>query len=97
MKLQTRSIKLPDDPLKVFSRLAGEHEYCFLLETLADKYQPQTSGQSYIGVAPSSAMPMKYAAVASPATSSGVLRSCMNRSRYAGRKASTRPVRKDGA
>lgn len=53
MKLQTRSIKLPDDPLKVFSRLAGEHEYCFLLETLADKYQPQTSGQSYIGVAPS--------------------------------------------
>jgi len=26
---------------------------CFLLETLADTYQPQTTGQSYIGIAPS--------------------------------------------
>jgi anthranilate synthase component I len=52
MKLQTKQTRLSNDPLEVFSRLAGEHEYCFMLETLADKYQPQTSGQSYIGVAP---------------------------------------------
>lgn len=52
MKLRTRSTGLSQDPLDVFERLAGQHDYCFLLETLADKYQPQTSGQSYIGVAP---------------------------------------------
>lgn len=52
MKLHTKGTDLPGDPLEVFSRLAGQHEYCFLLETLADKYQPQTTGQSYIGIAP---------------------------------------------
>jgi anthranilate synthase component 1 len=52
MKMQTKQTQLSNDPLEVFSRLAGEHDYCFMLETLADKYQPQTSGQSYIGVAP---------------------------------------------
>lgn len=52
MKLHTKDTDLADDPLQVFSRLAGQHEHCFLLETLADKYQPQTTGQSYIGVAP---------------------------------------------
>lgn len=50
--MRTRPTGLSQDPLDVFERLAGEHDYCFLLETLADKYQPQTSGQSYIGVAP---------------------------------------------
>jgi anthranilate synthase component 1 len=52
MKLQTRSTDLEHDPLEVFKRLAPHHEYCFLLETQADKYQPQTTSQSYIGVAP---------------------------------------------
>lgn len=52
MKLQTKPTGLDSDPLAVFSRLAGQHDYCFLLETLADADQPQTTGQSYIGVAP---------------------------------------------
>jgi anthranilate synthase component I len=52
VKLHTKDTSLPDDPLEVFSRLAGQHDYCFLLETLADKYQPQTTGQSYIGISP---------------------------------------------
>lgn len=52
MKLQTKPTDLNHDPLSVFEQLAATHEYCFLLETLADKYQPQTSSQSYIGVAP---------------------------------------------
>jgi len=52
MKLQTQPTGLNEDPLAVFEQLAGSHDYCFLLETLADKDQPQTSGQSYIGVAP---------------------------------------------
>ena len=52
MKINTLSTDLSSDPLDVFEQLAGNHEYCFLLETLADKDQPQTSGQSYIGVAP---------------------------------------------
>jgi anthranilate synthase component 1 len=52
VKLHSRQTDLPNDPLKVFSALAGKYENCFLLETLADKYQPQTTGQSYVGVAP---------------------------------------------
>ncbi len=52
MKINTLSTDLSSDPLDVFEQLAGNHEYCFLLETLADKEQPQTSGQSYIGIAP---------------------------------------------
>jgi anthranilate synthase component 1 len=44
--------ELSNDPLAVFESLEQENEYCFLLETLADKYQPKTSGQSYIGIAP---------------------------------------------
>jgi anthranilate synthase component 1 len=52
MKLHTNATNLENDPLAVFEKLAAQNENCFLLETLADKYQPQTSGQSYIGVAP---------------------------------------------
>ena len=52
MEIQTQPTNLSSDPLAVFERLAGSHDYCFLLETLADQDQPQTSGQSYIGVAP---------------------------------------------
>jgi len=40
------------DPLEVFANLAGQHENCFLLETLGDQEQPQTTGRSYIGIAP---------------------------------------------
>jgi len=52
MRLQSHPTDLAQDPLAVFERLAGQHDYCFLLETRADKYQPQTTGQSYIGIAP---------------------------------------------
>jgi anthranilate synthase component 1 len=52
MSFTTKSTDLKEDPLAVFEQLAGSHERCFLLETRADKYQPQTTSQSYIGVAP---------------------------------------------
>ncbi len=52
MKLHIKPTELSHDPLAVFEQLAAGNDYCFLLETLADKYQPQTSSQSYIGVAP---------------------------------------------
>jgi anthranilate synthase component 1 len=52
MKLHTKPTDLDQDPLAVFERLAGSHDYCFLMETLADKYQPQSTSQSYIGIAP---------------------------------------------
>src|SRR5438128_55950 len=52
MQFTVKPANLSSDPVEVFWRLVGEHEYCFLLETLADENQPQTSGQSYIGVAP---------------------------------------------
>lgn len=52
MKFHVKQTGFSSDPLEVFANLAAEHDYCFMLETLADKYQPQTSGQSYIGVAP---------------------------------------------
>lgn len=52
MKLNVRPTNLEHDPLAVFERLAGKYETCFLLETRADKYQPQTTSQSYLGVMP---------------------------------------------
>lgn len=52
MKLHTKPTNLSQDPLAVFESVAHRNNYCFLLETLADKHQPLTSGQSYIGVAP---------------------------------------------
>jgi anthranilate synthase component 1 len=50
--VRTKQTGFSREPAEVFSRLVGDHDYCFLLETLADENQPQTSGQSYIGVAP---------------------------------------------
>ncbi len=52
MKFQSQPTTLSDDPLAVFAGLVSTNEHCFLLETLADTYQPQTTSQSYIGVAP---------------------------------------------
>ena len=52
MKLNTRKTQLSTDPLAVFEQLAGSHENCFLLESLDDKDQFETSSQSYIGVSP---------------------------------------------
>jgi anthranilate synthase component 1 len=52
MELRTRQTGLSADPLAVFEGLVGQHDCCFLLETLGDESQPLTSGQSYIGVAP---------------------------------------------
>ncbi len=52
MKFQTKPTSLDTNPLVVFEQLLSQHEQCFLLETLADTYQPQTTSQSYIGVAP---------------------------------------------
>jgi anthranilate synthase component 1 len=51
-KLKTKPTNLKEDPWEVFQVLASAHENCFLLESLADQGQPQTAGQSYIGVAP---------------------------------------------
>jgi anthranilate synthase component 1 len=50
--LRTKQTSFSREPVEVFSRLVQNHDYCFLLETLADGNQPQTSGQSYIGVSP---------------------------------------------
>lgn len=52
MNIHTKLTNLNPNPLEVFQRLAGKYEYCFLLETLADEGQPQTTGKSYIGVMP---------------------------------------------
>src|SRR5664279_6199070 len=52
MNLRIKSTDFSVDPVEVFERVVGQHENCFLLETLFDEDQPQTSGQSYIGVAP---------------------------------------------
>jgi anthranilate synthase component 1 len=52
MKVRTKQTSLSSDPAEVFSNLVGQYDNCFLLETLGDGHQPQTSGQSYIGVAP---------------------------------------------
>ncbi len=50
--MKKKRLELKGEAITVFERLAARHEYCFLLETLADKDQPQTSSQSYIGIAP---------------------------------------------
>lgn len=52
MSFKSAQTQLPNDPLEVFERLVGQHENCFLLETLADEHQPQTTSQSYIGLDP---------------------------------------------
>jgi anthranilate synthase component 1 len=52
MKFNTTQTSLSYQPLEVFEGLIGLHDNCFLLETLGDKNQPQTSAQSYIGIAP---------------------------------------------
>jgi anthranilate synthase component 1 len=52
MKLHTKPTGFSSDPLEAFETLAGRHKYCFLLETLGDENQPQTSGRSYIGIEP---------------------------------------------
>lgn len=53
MTIQTKDSNLKGDALDTFENLFNRHENCFLLETLDDKYQPHTSGQSYIGIDPS--------------------------------------------
>ena len=52
MKLSTKPLQTDLDALTLFEQLVSQHENCFLLETLEDKDQPQTSHQSYIGIAP---------------------------------------------
>jgi anthranilate synthase component 1 len=52
MKLHTKPTSLNPDPLEVFENLAGNHEYCFLLETLGDEGQSLNTGRSYIGLDP---------------------------------------------
>jgi anthranilate synthase component 1 len=47
-----KKLELKGDAIDVFERLAAGQDYCFLLETLKDKDQPQTSSQSYIGIVP---------------------------------------------
>jgi len=52
MKIQTKDIRTELEALELFERLVEINENCFLLETLEDKDQPQTSHQSYVGIAP---------------------------------------------
>src|SRR5689334_11908537 len=52
MNYRTIATDLSSDPMAVFEQLVSEYDNCFLLETLADEQQPQTTGQSYIGVDP---------------------------------------------
>jgi anthranilate synthase component 1 len=52
MKLHAKPTSLSPDPLEVFKNLAGNHDYCFLLETLGGESQLQNNGPSYIGVDP---------------------------------------------
>ncbi len=52
MKVQTKNITTELDALELFEQLVEGNENCFLLETLEDKDQPQTSHQSYLGIAP---------------------------------------------
>ncbi len=52
MKLHKKKLDIAESPIDVFARLVDAHENCFLLETLHDKDQPQTTSRSYIGLAP---------------------------------------------
>jgi anthranilate synthase component 1 len=52
MNIHTQDTDLDSDALNIFEGLFDKYDNCFLLETLEDKYQPNTSGQSYIGVNP---------------------------------------------
>lgn len=52
MTITTKETDFSDDALDVFEGLFRQSTNCFLLETLDDKYQPHTSGQSYIGINP---------------------------------------------
>lgn len=52
MGFHTIQTDLAPDALEVFESVFSTHENCFLLETFDDKYQPHTSGQSYVGISP---------------------------------------------
>lgn len=47
-----KSLQTNEDPLDLFRKIVATEENCFLLETLADKEQPQSSHRSYIGFNP---------------------------------------------
>jgi anthranilate synthase component I len=53
MEPYRKTLNLTDSAIDVFAQLAHGQENCFLLETLHDKDQPQSTSRSYIGVAPS--------------------------------------------
>lgn len=52
MEPHKKPLNMTDSAIDIFAQLARVHENCFLLETLHDKDQPQSTSQSYIGVAP---------------------------------------------
>jgi len=52
MKIKFKDINVEADALEVFKQLVEANENCFLLETLEDKDQPQTTSSSYIGINP---------------------------------------------
>ncbi len=52
MKFQSKNLDIDHNPVAVFKNIVRTSRYCFLLETLADKYQPMSSSQSYIGCNP---------------------------------------------
>ncbi len=51
--MHRKELNIGDGAVEVFAKLVAGQENCFLLETLHDRDQPQTTSHSYIGVAPS--------------------------------------------
>lgn len=52
MKVKFKDLDVNADALELFKGLIDSNDNCFLLETLEDKDQPQSTSSSYIGVAP---------------------------------------------
>ena len=52
MNPKTKQLNIGKDALDLFEKLVSTQQNCFLLETLEDKDQPQSSHSSYVGFAP---------------------------------------------
>lgn len=53
MKPKIKKLNISSDALDLFEKVIKNEKNCFLLETLEDKDQPQSSHSSYVGFAPS--------------------------------------------
>ena len=52
MKPKTKQLDISEDSLNLFEKIVTTEKNCFLLETLEDQDQPQSSSSSYIGFSP---------------------------------------------